>query len=50
MIHLADPEAAHAPLWASLIGVAVTLALLLLYIGTVCYTTSDRRLQGTSAR
>jgi hypothetical protein len=44
MIRLADPQAAHAPLWAGAIGALVALALLLLYIGTVCYTTSDQRL------
>ena len=53
MIHLADSEAAFVPLWASLIGVVVTVALMVLYMGTVCYTTSDRRLQdahGSTAR
>jgi hypothetical protein len=50
MIRLANPEAAHAPLWGTLIGVAVALALMLLYIGTVLYTTSDRRLPGAGGK
>ena len=53
MIHLADSEAAYSALWAALIGVLVALGLMALYIGTVCYTTSDRRLQeahGSAAR
>jgi hypothetical protein len=44
MIRLADAQAAHVHWWAGAIGAVVALALLLLYVGTVCYTTSDRRL------
>jgi hypothetical protein len=47
---LYDPNAAsHARegTTAALIGLGITLALLLLYVGTVLYTTSEKKLQGT---
>jgi hypothetical protein len=50
MIHLAAPQSTHALLWATLIGGCVFVALLLLYVGTVSYTTSDRRLQDIQDR
>jgi hypothetical protein len=50
MIRLADPQVTQSPLWPGIIGAAVALALLLLYVGTVCYTTSDRRLQGIAGK
>jgi hypothetical protein len=50
MIHFADPHTTQAYLWATLVGAIVTLTLMLLYVGTVCYTTSDRRLQGLGGK
>ena len=50
MLRLADPEPAHGPWWAALIGLAVAAALVALYVATVCYTTSDRRLQSAGGR
>jgi hypothetical protein len=38
----------EAQWWAIPVGLAITLLLLLLYIGTVWYTTSDKKLQGTA--
>lgn len=46
MFYLADAEASLVGLWATLIGAAVALALMLLYLLTVNHTTSDQRLQG----
>lgn len=45
MMYLAQPESGHLAIWASLIGVAVTLGLMVMYIVTVNHTTSDQRLQ-----
>lgn len=45
MVHLADPTANYAALVGITIGLALTLFLIVLYIVTVCYTTSDKRLQ-----
>ena len=46
MIRLNDPEAVHGAVWiGTLIGLAVTAALIVLYIATVNYTTSDKHLQ-----
>src|SRR5262249_25143250 len=45
----AEPDTTVVPkLPAVLVGVAVTVFLLLVYIGTVRYTTSDEKLQGDS--
>lgn len=44
MLHLREPDPKHVFLWATLIGAAVTLALIALYIVTVNHITSDRRL------
>lgn len=46
MMFLADPEAQHVGVYATLIGAGVAVGLLVLYLGTVMYITSDRRLQG----
>ncbi len=45
MLALPGPGLEHITLPAALIGVGVTLALLVLYVVTVTYVTSDRRLQ-----
>jgi hypothetical protein len=45
MIYLANPQPEHAALWAGLIGALLALALMVLYLVTVSYTTSDKRLQ-----
>ena len=45
LLSLAEPWAAHVAWQAVLIGAAITVGLLLLYVVTVAYTTSDRRLQ-----
>jgi hypothetical protein len=45
MMYLANPEPAHVAVWAALIGLAITAALMALYVVTVNHTTSDRRLQ-----
>jgi hypothetical protein len=49
MTHLADPDAPRAALTAVLVGGGIAGGLLLLYVGTVSYTTSDRRLQQAGA-
>jgi len=45
MIAWANPQAEHVGIWATLIGVVLTAALMVLYILTVKHTTSDERLQ-----
>jgi ABC-type uncharacterized transport system permease subunit len=45
MIYLADPYPEHALAWGFAIGTAVTISLILLYMVTVTYITSDKRLQ-----
>lgn len=46
MIRLNDPDAVHSAVWiGALIGLGVTVALIVLYIVTVNYTTSDKHLQ-----
>jgi hypothetical protein len=44
-----EPGLAHVALPAALVGLAVTLALLLLYVVTVAHVTSDHRLQKATA-
>ena len=50
MIHLADPDADYAAALGALIGAALGVALLVVYVSTVCYTTSDRRLQDVGGK
>ncbi|MBI3412179.1 MAG: hypothetical protein HY040_27935 [Planctomycetes bacterium] len=45
MMFLANPQIEHPGIWATLIGLVITAALILLYVLTVSYTTSDQRLQ-----
>jgi hypothetical protein len=46
MIRLEDPDAVHKAVWfGALIGIAMTTLLIALDMLTVCYTTSDHRLQ-----
>ncbi len=48
MFRLGNPEPGHAALPSILIGTGIFILLILLYVLTVCYTTSDRRLQSAS--
>lgn len=50
LLAVADPDIQHVALPAVLIGAAVTAALLVLYLATVAYVTSDRRLQELGAK
>ena len=50
MLALRDPPMAHIPIYASLVGVAVTIGLFALYIVTVTITTSDARLQKVAGK
>ncbi len=45
MMYLAHPVPERVALWATLLGVAIAVGLLLLYVLAVNHTTSDRRLQ-----
>jgi hypothetical protein len=49
MIHLADPGADYAAAAGAAIGVGLAVALQVLHVATVCYTTSDRRLHDAEA-
>jgi hypothetical protein len=50
MFKLLDPQMAHIPIYATLVGVAVTIALFVLYVVTVTVTTSDARLQKVTGK
>ncbi len=50
MLALRDPPIAHLPVYATLVGVAVTIALFVLYVVTVTVTTSDARLQKVTGK
>jgi hypothetical protein len=46
MVRLQDPEAVHQAVWIGVsIGVVLTVGLMALDMITVCYTTTDHRLQ-----
>lgn len=45
LIYLVSPQGDHHALWGTLIGTAIAVGLLLLYVVTVNHITSDQRLQ-----
>lgn len=45
MIHLLEKEPEHAAAWSIAIGATVSVALIALYLVTVCHITSDKRLR-----
>jgi hypothetical protein len=47
LMHWDDPAPPHALVWGIVVGAVIALGLMILYIATVNYTTSDKRLQQT---
>jgi hypothetical protein len=50
LAHWYNPHVEHAVLWGVIVGAVITVGLMILYVATVNYTTSDERLQQTGKK